>query len=71
MGLHKTSKSTLMTNDGNANWFEVSSGVRQGCVLALLLFVINSDRINTNANGQPGELNKLIFADDQSIIHAL
>ena len=40
----------------------------QGCVLSPLLSIIYMDRIR-GANPEETDLNELVFADDQSLIH--
>ena len=67
--LYRKSISVVRTREGNTNWFEVKSGVRQGCVLSPLLFISYMDKITKEANQSTEDLNELLFADDQSIIH--
>ena len=50
-------------------WFDITSGVRQGCVLSPLLFIIYMDGITKEASLEPEALNKLLFADGQSLAH--
>ena len=47
----------------------VTSGVRQGCNLSPLLFVIYMDQITQEANPDPEALNELMFADDQAMVN--
>ena len=67
--LYAGSKSAVRTPNGLTKWFCVKSGVRQGCVLSPLLFIIYMDRITKEANPEPDTLNELLFADDQVIIN--
>ncbi|XP_072022556.1 uncharacterized protein [Amphiura filiformis] len=67
--LYKDSKCMVRTRSGQSKWFPVTSGVRQGCVLSPLLFLIYMDKIAKEANPTSGEINELLFADDQSLIH--
>ena len=67
--LYANCESALRTQKGLSNWFKVTSGVRQGCVLSPLLFIIYMDMIAKEANPDPEALNELLFADDQSIFH--
>ena len=67
--LYAGSKSAVRTPSGLTNWFSVKSGVRQGCVLSPLLFIIYMDRITKESNPEPGALNELLFADDQVILY--
>jgi hypothetical protein len=48
-----------------------TSGVRQGCVLSPLLFLVNIDNITKAANvtiENKNKVNDLLFADDQVLI---
>ena len=67
--LYENSKCMVRTDCGDTDWFMVTSGVRQGCVLSPLLFIIYMDRITREANKSETDLNELLFADDQSLIH--
>ena len=51
------------------DWFPVTSGVRQGCNLSPLFFVIYMDQITKEANPDPEALNELMFADDQAMMN--
>ncbi|KAI8504892.1 hypothetical protein Bbelb_170010 [Branchiostoma belcheri] len=66
--LYKNCMCAVRTPNGLTDWFEVRSGVRQGCVLSPLLFIIYMDKITKQANPKPEVLNELLFADDQSLI---
>ena len=61
-------QSAVRTAHGLTKWFEVKTGVRQGCVLSPLLFITYMDKISTAANTDSHALNDQLFADDQSII---
>ena len=63
------SMSSVRKPKGLTSWFEVTSGVRQGCVLSPLLFIVYMDIITKEANPDPDTLNELLFADDQSLIN--
>ena len=67
--IYENSRSAVRTSEGLTEWFEITSGVRQGCVLSPLLFIIYMDRITKEANTEPDALNELLFADDQSLAH--
>ena len=43
--IYANSMSTVRTSKGLADWFDITSGVRQGWVLSPLLFIIYLDRI--------------------------
>ena len=67
--IYANSMIAVRTSEGLTDWFDITSGVRQGCVLSLLLFIICMDRITQEANLEPAALNELLFADDQSLAH--
>ena len=68
--IYANSKSAVRTTSGTSDWFPVTSGVRQGCNLSPLLFVIYMDQITKEANPDPEALNELMFADDQAMINS-
>src|SRR5699024_7959200 len=67
--LYKRSRSCVRISDCKSESFDVTTGLRQGCVLSPLLFIIFMDRISRRCTG-PGvklwnvEISKLFFADD-------
>ena len=67
--LYGDSEAMVRTDDGNTEWFGVTSELRQGCVLSPLLFIVYIDRITREATVCETELNELLFADDQSLVH--
>ena len=67
--IYSNSKSAVRTTSGTSDWFPVTSGVRQGCVLSPLLFVIYMDHITKEADPDEEALNELLFADDQVVIN--
>ena len=66
--LYVNCESVIQTNKGTSQWFKVTSGVRQGCVLSPLLFITYIDSITKKAKLQNENTNELLFADDQVII---
>ena len=67
--LYANSMSTVRTSEELTDWFDITSGVRQGCVLSPLLFNTYMDRITKEANLEPEAINKSLFADDKSLAH--
>ena len=67
--IYANSTSTVRTSDELTDWFDITSGVRQGCALSPLLFIIYMDRTTKEANLEPEALNEFLFADDQSLVH--
>ena len=67
--IYANSMSTVRTSEGLTDWFDITSAVRQGCVLSPSLFIIYMDRITKEASLEPEALNELLFADDQSLAH--
>ena len=73
--LYQKCSSVVRTSDGLTDEFQLSSGVRQGCVLSPILFNIYIDRItqesmtDNNVDNNNNLINELLFADDQSIIY--
>ena len=67
--IYANSRSVVRTSSGTSDWFPVTSGVRQGCNLSPLLFVIYMDQITKEANPDPEALNELMFADDQAMMN--
>ena len=67
--IYANSRSAVRTASGTSDWFPVTSGVRQGCNLSPLLFVIYMDQITKEANPDPEALNELLFADDQAMMN--
>ena len=71
--LYRGSRSCVRVNGFRSGWFEVRAGLRQGCVLSPLLFVVYMDRIARRSLGgvvaQVGTvaLSHLLFADDLAV----
>ena len=69
--IYNNSKCRVRTEDGYSDWFEVLTGVRQGCILSPLLFAIAIDWVLRRATAGKGiqwidekQLADLDFADD-------
>src|ERR1700729_2184789 len=73
--IYRESKSAVRTRAGLTNWFPITTGVRQGCVLSQILFIIYMDSITKVDRIPPDDdqlvsLNELLFADDQCLLHS-
>ena len=67
--MYANSMNAVRTSEGPTDWSDITSGVRQGCVVSPLLLIIYMGRITKEANLEPEAPNKLLFADDQSLAH--
>ena len=64
VSLHKLcSQEAVKTREGETEWFEVKCGLRQGCVLSPLIFIICMDNIMKRANKEENSTEELMFAD--------
>ena len=66
--LYICSQAAVRTTERETHWFEVKCGLRQGCVLSPLLFVIFMDNIMKQANQEENSLEEMMFADDLVLI---
>ena len=62
--LYICSQAAVRTREGETEWFKVKCGLRQGCVLSPLLFIIFMDNIMKRANQEENSIEELMFADD-------
>ena len=65
--IYANSLSSVCTPNGLTDWFQLTPGVRQECVLSPLVFNVYMDNITKEANPEPEALNEMLFADDQSL----
>lgn len=78
MGLfHRHFECSIIVNGETSEWFIVESGVRQGCTMSPILFLISIDRVmrKTTADKPRGiqwilfsHLDDLDFADDLAVL---
>jgi len=65
---HKDMKSTVCFDEATSDAFSVSSGVKQGCVLAPTLFgIFNIARLRAKTKTLKVLLRELLFADDTTL----
>ena len=62
------SQAAVRTREGETYWFEVKCGLRQGCVLSPLLFIIFIENIMKQANQEANSIEELMLADDLVLI---
>ena len=67
--LQKQCSSVIRTQEGRSDWFEITSGVRQGCVLSPLLLIMYVGSIAQETGPNPDTLNQLFLVDDQALAH--
>ena len=70
-------EATVRTGHGTTDWFQIGTGVRQGCILSPCLFNLYAEYITRNAGlgeAQAGiriarrNINNLIYADDTTLM---
>ena len=74
-GLYNNVSCCVQVNGSKSNWFNINTGLRQGCLLSPLLFnlfindLVNS--VNSNCKGIPigdGNVSILLYADDSLLL---
>ena len=58
--LYVCSQAAVRTREGETDWFKVKCGLRQGCVLSPLLFIIFMDNIMKRANQEENSIEELM-----------
>ena len=75
--LYAGQEATIRTGHGKTDWFQISKGVRQGCILSPCLFNLYAECIMRNAGlerAQAGikiagrNINNLRYADDTTLM---
>lgn len=68
-GLYQRTESAVISDYRDSQWFEITSGVRQGSVLSPLLFIIYMDNIMKNIIEADGyATSTFAYADDVALI---
>ena len=74
MAMYKETECCVRTSTGDARWFKITSGVKQGCVLSPLLFIIVFDFTLQNANSKgvrlsnSKQLSDIEFVDNLTLL---
>ena len=77
MYLYAVQEATVRTRHGTTDWFQISKGVRQGCILSPCLFNLHAEYIMRSAGldeAQAGikiarrNINKFRYADDTTLM---
>ena len=75
--LYTSEEATVRTGHGTTDWFQIGTGVRQGCILSLCLFNLYAEYIIRNAGldeAQAGikigerNINNLRYEDDTTLM---
>ena len=72
--MYEGQETTVKTEHGTTDWFQIGQGVRQGCILSPCLFNLYAEYIMTNAGVEAGikiagrNINKLRYADDTTLM---
>ena len=75
--LYAGQEATVRTGHGTTDWFQISKGVCQGCVLSPCLFNLNAEYIMRNTGLEEGKagikiagrnINNLRYADDTTLM---
>ena len=77
INLYVDHEATVETDFGEAEWFKIGKGVRQGCILSPYLFNLHAEHIMRNAGLEEAEagikigernINNLRYADDTTLM---
>ena len=75
--LYAGQEATVRTGHGTAHWFQIGTGVRQGCILSLCFLKLYAEYIMRNAGLEEAQagikiagrnINNLRFADDTTFM---
>ena len=75
--LYAGQEATVRTGHGTTDWFQISKGVRQGCILSPCLFNLHAEYIMRNAGLEEAQagiktagrnINNLRYADDTTLM---
>ena len=75
--LHASQEATVRTGHGTADWFQIRTGVHQGCILPPCLFNLYEEYIMRNAGLEEAQagikiartnINNLRYADDTTLM---